>query len=229
MAELIHGGFPMAGVARSNSWLTRLARWALVGVVVLYGGFSLSMGASELEFVLGRGPEVKHRATPIVFVVHAFAGAIALFAAPLLSVKRVRQSRRLRPILGRTYVISVFAASVTAAIDANSFSVTLPAKAVFLTTAVLWFATTAKGAWLAHRRRRQLQHEWMVRSYALSLFVVSFSLWVPALAETPLPPSVSYPLALAISTTLNLSIAELWIRRNRGARLHATPLRVAAV
>jgi hypothetical protein len=38
------------------------------------------------------------------------------------------------------------------------------------------------------------QHEWMVRSCSLSLFFVIFSLWAPALAHTPLPPAVSYPL-----------------------------------
>ena len=219
----------MPYAARSaNSWLTRLSWWALVGVVVVYGGFSLSMGVSELGFVLGIGLEAKHRATPIVFIIHAFAGAIGLFAAPLQSVKRVRQSRRLRPIVGRAYAISVFVASIAAVIDAVSFPVTFAAKVVFVTTAVLWFATTAIGAWLAYRRNWPRQHEWMVRSYALALFVVSFSLWVPALTKTSLPPAVSYPLALAISTTLNLSIAELWIRGKRRAREHAAQLLVAA-
>ena len=140
----------------------------------------------------------------------------------------MRQSRVLRPIIGRAYAISVFVASVAAVIDTASFQVPVAAKVVFIATAVLWFATTATGTWLAYRRRWPRQHEWMVRSYALSLFVVSFSLWVPALAQTPLPRSVSYPLALAISTTLNLAIAELWIRRNRGSRAHSTELRVAA-
>jgi hypothetical protein len=212
----------MSNAGRSSTGsLTRLVSWALIGLVLLYGGFSISMGVSEMEFVLGVGPEMKHRAAPIVFIVHAFSGAIGLLAAPLQSLKRVRQSRTLRPIVGRTYAISVFVASVAAAIDTVSFRVTVAAKVVFLTTAVLWFGTTAIGTWLAYRRNWPRQHEWMVRSYALSLFVVSFSLWVPALARTPLPPSVSYPLALVISTALNLTIAELWIRHNRGIRAHA--------
>jgi hypothetical protein len=57
-----------------------------------------------------------------------------------------------------------------------------------------------------------------VRSYSLSLFVVSFSILVPALVATPLPTPVSYPLGLALSTTLNLAAAELWIRHHRTGR-----------
>ena len=39
-----------------------------------------------------------------------------------------------------------------------------------------------------------------------------------ALVATPLPTPVSYPLGLALSTTLNLAAAELWIRHHRTGR-----------
>ena len=95
---------------------------------------------------------------------------------------------------------------------------TAVSKAIFVVTAVLWFATTTLELLRALQRRFAERHEWMVRSYSLSLFVVSFSIWVPALAQTPLPPTVSYPLGLVLSTTLNLALAELWIRRHRVGR-----------
>jgi hypothetical protein len=115
-------------------------------------------------------------------------------------------------------VVAVWLASVTAIVDAASFHVTAVSKAIFVLTAILWFATTTVGLVRALQRRFAERHEWMVRSYSLSLFVVSFSILVPALAATALPTTVSYPLGLVLSTTLNLALAELWIRRHRGGR-----------
>ena len=99
--------------------------------------------------------------------------------------------------------------------DAIWFGVSVPAKVIFVAVATLWFMTTTIGMLRARARRFADQHEWMVRSYALSLFFVAFSLWVPALAATPLPPSIAYPLALFFSGAVNLAVAEFWIRRTR--------------
>ena len=194
----------------------RLGWWTLFLVVLLYVAFSLQMGFAELFFLFGIGVEAKHRATPVIFVVHALAGGVCLFVAPLQSFRWVRRRPGLRHALGRTYVVAVWLASVTAVVDAMSFNVTAASKATFIVTAVLWFATTTLGFVRTLQRRFAERHEWMVRSYSLSLFVASFSILVPALAATPLPTPVSYPLGLALSTTLNLAAAELWIRRHRG-------------
>lgn len=199
--------------------LDRPGWWTLFLVALFYVAFSLQMGVSELLFLLGVGAEVKHRATPFVFVVHAVAGAVCLLVAPLQSFRWTRRRPGLRRALGRTYVVSVWLASITAIVDAASFHVTAMSKAIFVLTAVLWFATTTLGFVRTVQRRFAERHEWMVRSYSLSLFVVSFSILVPALAATPLPPPVSYPLGLALSTSLNLAAAELWIRHHR-ARGH---------
>jgi len=198
--------------------LARIGWWTLFAVVVVYGLFSIQMGISELAFVLGLGPETRHRAAPVVFAVHALAGATCLLIAPLQSMRWVRRTPGLRRTLGRTYVVTVWIASVSAVLDVRTFDVNAAAKVVFTVTAALWFATTTMGMVRARARRFSEQHEWMVRSYSLSLFVVSFSVWVPALAYTPLPPSVSYPLGLMLATTLNLAAAEIWIRRHRRDR-----------
>ena len=193
----------------------RVGWWTLLLVVLVYVAFSLQMGVAELLFLFGVGAEVKHRATPVVFVVHALAGAVCLAIAPLQSIRWIRRRPALRAALGRTYVVAVWLASVTAIVDAVSFHVTAVSKAIFIVTAVLWFATTTLGLVRTLQRRFAERHEWMVRSYSLSLFVVSFSILVPALAATPLPTTVSYPLGFVLSTTLNLAVAELWIRRHR--------------
>ena len=117
--------------------------------------------------------------------------------------------------MGRTYVVAVWIASVAAVVDAMGFGVSAAAKVVFVGVATLWFTITTIGMLRARARRFAEQHEWMIRSYSLSLFFVTFSLWVPVLASTSLPPSVAYPLALFLSGTLNLAAAEFWIRRTR--------------
>jgi hypothetical protein len=61
-----------------GSALKRLGWWGLFLVVVVYGVFALAMGVSELLFVLGVAAEVKHRATPVIFTIHALAGVPAL-------------------------------------------------------------------------------------------------------------------------------------------------------
>jgi hypothetical protein len=53
----------------------------------------------------------------------------------------------------------------------------------------------------------------MYRSFALSFFFVTFSFWVDGLASL-LPEDTAYPLAVFVSWSLNLLIAEIWIRRS---------------
>ena len=201
----------------ADGLLIRLGWWALVLVVVVYGTFALATGISELLFVLGVAPGMKQRATPLVFAIHALAGAVGLFIGPLQSFRWIRRRARVRRALGRTYVVAVWVASVAALLDVRAFGVSAAAKVVLAVTATLWFTTTTIGLLRARARRFAEQHEWMVRSYSLSLFFVTFSLWVPALASTPLPPSIAYPLALFLSAALNLAAAEVWIRRTRSS------------
>jgi hypothetical protein len=199
--------------------LRSLGWWALFLVVAMYGVFALATGVSELLFLAGLAAELKHRATPIVFSIHAIAGTLVLFIGPLQSVRWIRARARVRRALGRTYVFGVWIASVTAIVDAIAFGVSVPAKAVFVAFATLWFITAAIGMRRARARQAASKHEWMIRSYALALFFVSFSLWVPALAATPLPANVAYPLALLLSGAVNLAVAEVWIRRTRVVRV----------
>jgi hypothetical protein len=108
-------------------------------------------------------------------------------------------------------------ASVGGLWSAIFFDVDIAAKIAFGTLAILWFSTRTI-AYLRIRHLRVREHrEWMLRSFALSLFFVTFSFWTPGLASTNLPQSVAYPLGVFLSWFLNLVIAELWLRRTRGS------------
>ncbi len=193
--------------------------WGVVALGIgVYAAFALSMGVSEMLYLLGAAPEVKHRATPIVFVVHALAGTVALAIGPLQSIRWIRRRASIRLALGRSYVVAVWLACVGAAVDALSFDVSPVARLMFIAIATAWFTTTTIGMSRALARRFTEQHEWMVRSYALALFFVTFSLWAPALAATSLPSGVAYLLSQFVGAALNAGAAEFYIRWRRHAR-----------
>lgn len=201
----------------SDRLAIRVGWWALAVIAVVYGAYALSSGIAELLFLLGLGPEEKHRAAPVIFVVHALSGGVALLTGPLQFNPRIRRHRWVHRAGGFAYVIGVWLASAFAALDARSFDVSVAAKAVFVVTAAAWFAITTAAYLRAREHRFATHREWMIRSFALSLFFVTFTFWVPALAASPLPDAIAHPLALALSGGLNLAAAEWWIRATRRA------------
>jgi uncharacterized membrane protein YozB (DUF420 family) len=65
------------------------------------------------------------------------------------------------------------------------------------------------------QQRIEQHREWMLRSFSLSLFFVSFSLWVPFFAQFGGVLDPAYFVAVTLSWGLNLSVAEIWIRCTR--------------
>ena len=174
------------------------------------------MGVLEILSSLGIAEDAPHRAAPFVFLVHALSGGVALISAPLQLNRRIlTKKRKLHHGIGRTYVVAVWVTSICGFWIATSFDVTVPAKIVFGIAAMLWFSTTTIAFRHILIRRFEEHREWMIRSFSLSLFIVTFSLWVPGLAKTDLPVSIGYPLAVFLSWSLNLIVAELWIRGSR--------------
>jgi uncharacterized membrane protein len=192
--------------------------WLFFLVCVFYGIYALALGVTELLHLLGIVDDARTRAAPLLFVIHAFSGSVVLISGPLQFNRLLRYKRRdLHRVLGRAYVWAIWMASVGGLWSAIFFDVDIAAKIAFGTLAILWFSTTTI-AYLRIRHLRVREHrEWMLRSFALSLFFVTFSFWTPGLASTNLPQSVAYPLGVFLSWFLNLVIAELWLRRTRGS------------
>src|SRR5262245_31464575 len=95
-----------------DGWLVR-GLWAVIALTcAVFGAYALSMGLNELGFLLGVNAEAKHRATPVIFVVHSLAGAVALLVGPLQFNRRIRRYVRLHRATGYAYVSSVWIASV---------------------------------------------------------------------------------------------------------------------
>ncbi len=104
-----------------------------------------------------------------LLVPHGMAGAIALFLGASQFSTRLRQRHaRLHRILGRCYVTGVAIAApmgIYITIRHNA----LPTRIAVITTALLWFLTTAVAFYCIRRRNFQQHRQWMIRSYAITL------------------------------------------------------------
>lgn len=193
----------------TDQWtLGKRALWGLFALIcLLYGLFALSAG-------LGLDETGKVRSLQVAFAVHALAGGVVLIAgiAQLNSALRRRMMAAHRWV-GRIYVICALVASIAAVANAAFFDVSRAAQLSFATLGATWFATTAIG-WRMIRARDVARHrEWMLRSFSLSLFFVTFSIWVPLLAGSGT--GGGYAMAVTLSWVLNLMVAEIWIWRSR--------------
>lgn len=197
--------------------LKQLGWWVLFLICVFYALYAVYMGGVEILHQLGIVADAKYRATPLVFIVHALAGFAALITGPLQFNRTIlNKKRNLHRLSGKTYVYSIWLASVAALWDAVFFDIPFLAKLAFGVLAILWFGTTTI-AFLRIRKRDIKEHrEWMIRSFSLSFFFVTGGFWMPGLTSTSLPYEIAYPLAVFLAWFLNLVFAELWIRWTRG-------------
>ena len=200
----------------AGSLLKQLVWWIFFLICAFYGVFAFYMGGIGILSLLGIAEDAPHRATPFVFVVHALSGGAAVITGSLqLNRRLLNKKRKMHRVIGRTYVLGVWISSVGGLWMTAFFDVSIAAKIVFGVVSILWFSTTTI-AFLHILNRKFVEHrEWMIRSFSLSFFFITFSLWVPGLAYTNLPEAIGYPLAVFLSWSINLIVAELWIRRTR--------------
>jgi uncharacterized membrane protein len=196
--------------------LNRIGWWILFLVSDFYGLYALYMGVLEILHQMGILDDAKFRAAPLIFIVHAVSGGFGLISGALQFNRTILSKHKpTHRLIGKIYLYAIWITSVAALWSAFVFDVTIPAKLAFGILAVLWFGSTTV-AYLRIRKRRIREHrEWMIRSFSLSLFFVTFSFWVPGLTESSLPYEVAYPLAVFLSWAVNLLVAELWIRGSR--------------
>jgi uncharacterized membrane protein len=191
---------------------------------LVYSGFGFAMAGIEVASWFGPAIESRLRALPKIFVAHALAGAAALLVGPLQFHGGLRRaSLQIHRLIGRAYVYGVGISSVTAAYLVPAFDIPMAAKIAFGSLAVLWFATTALGLQRAVNRQIIEHKEWMLRSFALSLFFVTGSLWMGVSRSLSYAEDVTYPMAVFLGWTLNLALAEVWIRSARDTPLEPNP------
>jgi Predicted membrane protein (DUF2306) len=200
----------------TSSFLKQAGWWIFFLVCAFYASYALYLGIVEILVQQGLVADAKPRAVPLIFIIHALAGGIVLISGPLQFNRCLfSKKQKLHRVLGRAHVAAIWLASIGGLWSAIFFEVDIAAKIIFGMLSILWFGTTTIAFLRILKRDFAAHREWMIRSFSLSLFFVSFSFWAPGLASTDLPKIVSYPLAVFLSWSLNLLVAELWIRHTR--------------
>jgi len=91
-------------------------------------------------------------------------------------------------VTGRIYLLAAWITSVASLGVAAFFDVSLLAKVMFASEALLWFATTAVAFRRIRNGRVREHREWMIRSFSLAFFFVTGSLWLPIFDGSDLDP-----------------------------------------
>jgi hypothetical protein len=190
-------------------WAIAAAWIVLAAICLLYAVFALAAAAGLAE-------SEKIRNLESAFAAHAVAGAIALMAGVLQVNSGIRRKApRLHRRVGGVYIVCVMIAGVTGMASAAVFDASVPTKVSFWLLGAIWMSVTVI-AFLRIRQRDFADHAaWMVRSFALALFFVSFSIWVPILGRL-LPGETGFAIAVTLGWVVNLVIAEAWIRLRMG-------------
>jgi uncharacterized membrane protein YozB (DUF420 family) len=108
---------------------------------------------------------------PVRFLLipHGLAGVICLcLGATQFSTRLRTRHARVHRLLGRFYVTGVAIAAPMGIYITIRHNV-LPARIAIITTASLWFLTTAVAFYCIRRRNFREHRQWMIRSYAITL------------------------------------------------------------
>src|SRR3954451_3759274 len=202
--------------SRRSQW------WLLFVLCSLYATFAASAAATEVLNLAGFDIVAKTRAAPGVFVAHALAGSVALVAGALQLNAPFGDGTGVSTAASDASTWSPYGWPARAGSGAPYDSMSAISRALFVAAAVLWFVATTIGFDQIRRRHIARHRNWMVRSFALSLFFLTFPPWVAALTAVGIARPIAYPTGLLLAWSANLLAAECWIR-TPAARPALTP------
>ncbi len=190
--------------------------WVMLFITLFYFAFAVDQFLAEFNFQYSNSVRegLKERNTPIGFLIHTSAGSIGFLAGifQFNSWIRVNYSAA-HKLIGWIYVITILTTSLTGIWISVSFEVPTLAKAVFWVIGVVWFISTFAAFLFAIKKKFVPHRNWMIRSYAITLFFMTFGFWVPSMQDF-FPAEIAWPLGLTLAFLPNLLVAELIIRKN---------------
>ena len=165
--------FPAAGSGHSGS---KIALWASLGLTALFV-FITSEVLLLTDYPMYHAYRLQVIADRHLLIPHTLCGFVALLAGPLQFSSRLRRRYlKFHRLLGRIYVVAVFAGALTG-IALAAGRPGLPGTSV---QATAWIVCTS-AAFITARNGRIPQHrQWMARSYAVTFTFVSsrvLNLW----------------------------------------------------
>lgn len=214
--------------ARRRDLLRPRRVWLMLLVAVVAGAVMaapyvlLDVGSSRLE--VDPGP---HYA---LLVVHVLTATVALVLGPLQFVPAIRARRRLHRGIGRTYLLAGVLPAALAAVPVALLSGRLVTQVGLVVPAVLWLVTAGLAVRAIRRGDVRAHRAWMTRNYALTFLAVTARIVVPlvlltllatgAVAPADAPTAVAslIPVGQVLGWMINLSVAEVLLRRVPRAR-----------
>jgi len=200
---------PKAASLYSSAWRA---------IVVL---FTLEIAAvSAMRYVTGSEPPpppILANAFAGTFLLpHAIAGIVALVAAPLQFVRRIRTRwPALHRRIGWTYLAACALGAPSGFMLAMGTTAGPVAAVGFAIPALLWPVFTWLG-WRAAVGRRFAEHrDWMLRSYAITANAITLRLMLPASALLGFDFYPAYRVISWLSWIVTLALFEHAIRRGR--------------
>jgi len=151
------------------------------------------------------------RLNAVILVAHIITAIPPLVIGPWLFIRALLRSqwRRLHVWLRLVYVYCISTSSVTGFLLAMGNRNGVWAKAGFGTLVIVWFVTTLK-AYITARNKDWIGHrEWMIRSFMITMAVVTVRLLPSHEAEGTL---VSYAMMTWACWVPNLVLAEIYVQ-----------------
>ncbi|BDH63764.1 hypothetical protein MTP04_38940 [Lysinibacillus sp. PLM2] len=147
--------------------------------------------------------------------IHIILAIISLITGPLGIIKAIRDKfRNFHRWNGRIYVLSIvlnFFPGVYVSFFATGGLLSIIG---FLILNTIWLSTTVLGFWYIKRQKVMLHSQWITRSFFLSFANITIYIIVTLLHHLMnIPYGDSYTIALWLSWSLNLLVAEFMIRR----------------
>ena len=163
-----------------------------------------------------------------ILAVHVVTAIPPLLIGLIAFSKRARRySMRLHRWIGTTYCICIWISAATGVTLAYANTAGLASRLGFSTLGTLWFITTYY-AYIRAKQRNIVSHRvWMIRSFALTLAVVTVRpiMMVPGYVEVDL--ALLNNVASWACWIPNLLIAELYIRRTNHRGMLVPPASIS--
>lgn len=179
---------------------------------------------TNVAFLLQKQDYISNSLWLTSFYVHVFSAVFCLMAGlTQFSNYILREHKSLHRTIGKLYVYAILFVNVPSglilALYANGG---LVAKSAFIALDLLWLVFTLLALYHIKNKLILLHRSYMIRSYALTLSVLTFRLLRPLLEfSTELDKETIYKLDAWLAFTINLFVAEIIIRKKITKRISA--------
>jgi len=181
------------------------------------GAYALFLVASGFRFVPA-DVAANRFPTALGLRTHITAAAFALIIGPF---QFLRPLRRRFPVahhwIGRVYITACVVGGVAAASIALFTVSGLLAGVGFFAGALAWLSCTVLALVAVKRRDFRAHQRWMIRSFALTFAAVTLRIYLPLAMIAGFDFAIAYPVIAWLAWLPNLLVAQLLVRRARGA------------